>query len=251
MNDGGIWVNCDFGTALEQRTADLPHPEPLPGGVEPFPFFFVGDEAFPLKSYMMRPYAKPKRHRTQEASTNEAALEESDEDDPAAVNEGADVAIALRVLSIPQRIFNYRLSRARSVVENAFGLLVIKWQILAGQICCKVETAESIVMALLCLLYFLIQSELPDAPQHRNYLTPGLVDGEGPNGEPLTNGEWRNKVQPENVLHRVGRVRGQNPAREIINQRNKLRDFFLTEVGEIIWQYDYALRNVPIVRGPL
>jgi len=157
----------------------------------------------------------------------------------------------LRTLTIPQRIFNYRLSRARRVIENAFGILVVKWQILANQICYKVENAESIVMALLCLHNFLIESELPDAHQHRNYLRLGLIDGEGPNGELLANGEWRNEVQPGSVLHRVGRVGGLNPARAVIDLRDKLRDFFLTEVGEVMWQYDYALRNVPIVRGPL
>lgn len=93
MNDGGIWANCDFGTALEQGTADLSHSEPLPGGVESFPFFFVGDEAFLLKPYMIRPYAKPKGRRRQEdeAPRNKAALKESDEDDPAATDERADV----------------------------------------------------------------------------------------------------------------------------------------------------------------
>ncbi|XP_024867326.1 uncharacterized protein LOC112451734 [Temnothorax curvispinosus] len=245
MNDGAIWTNSDFGTALEQGTADLPHSEPLPGGVEPFPFSFVGDEAFPLKPYMMRLYAKPKGRRRQndEALRNEAALD-SDEDP-------VDVDPALQALTMPQRIFNYRLSKARRVIENTFGILVAKWQILAGQICSKVENAESIVMALLCLHNFLIESDLPEAPQHRNYLRPGLIDGEGPNSEPLENGEWRNEVQPGGVLHRVNRVEGLNPARAVIDQRDKLRDFFLTEVGEVIWQYDYAFRNVPIVRGSL
>jgi len=121
---------------------------------------------------MMWPYAKPKGRKRQEdeAPRNEAALEESDEDDPAAAYERANVDSALRTLTIPQRIFNYRLSRARRIIENAFGILVVKWQILANQICYKVENAESIVMALLCLHNFLIESEFPDAPQHRNYL---------------------------------------------------------------------------------
>lgn len=42
--------------ALEDGTADLPSSIPLPGTDVPFPYVFVGDEAFPLSTYMMRPF---------------------------------------------------------------------------------------------------------------------------------------------------------------------------------------------------
>ncbi|KAK5648159.1 hypothetical protein RI129_003051 [Pyrocoelia pectoralis] len=60
---------------------------------EPQPYVVVGDEAFPLKTYMLRPY------RRSHLGNNE-----------------------------PNKIFNYRLSRARRVVENAFGILVARWR---------------------------------------------------------------------------------------------------------------------------
>nr|XP_012228802.1 PREDICTED: uncharacterized protein LOC105675896 [Linepithema humile] len=66
ISDGGVWLNSDFGSSLEQGLIDLPHPEPLLGTNTPFPFAFVGDEAFPLKTYLMRSYAKPKRLRHQQ-----------------------------------------------------------------------------------------------------------------------------------------------------------------------------------------
>lgn len=36
----------------------IPHPSPLPNDTtgQPLPYVIVGDEAFPLKSYMLRPY---------------------------------------------------------------------------------------------------------------------------------------------------------------------------------------------------
>jgi len=52
-------------------------------------YAFVGDEAFPLKLYMLRPYSRDN-------------------------------------LTDAQRIFNYRLSRARRVIENAFGILTVR-----------------------------------------------------------------------------------------------------------------------------
>jgi len=60
----------------------------LPGTQEtlPMPYVFVGDEAFPLKKYFMRPY--PGR----------------------------------LINSQEKKVFNYRLSRARRVVENAFSM---------------------------------------------------------------------------------------------------------------------------------
>lgn len=57
----------------------------LPGDEAPTSYVFVGDEAFPLKPYLMRPF--PGRQLDCDA----------------------------------RKIFNYRLSRARRVVENAFG----------------------------------------------------------------------------------------------------------------------------------
>jgi len=63
ISDGGVWLHSDFGSSLEQGLIDLPYPEPLLETNTPFPFAFVGDEAFPLKTYLMRPYAKPKRHQ--------------------------------------------------------------------------------------------------------------------------------------------------------------------------------------------
>ena len=57
ISDGGVWANLDFAQALEVNEVDLPSPIPLPGGNGvPFPHFFVGDEAFPLRPYIMRPY---------------------------------------------------------------------------------------------------------------------------------------------------------------------------------------------------
>ena len=69
---------------------NLPEPDVLPDDTSrvPVPYVFVADEAFPLKPYLMRPF--PGR----------------------------------QLDSNSKRIYNYSLSRARRVVENAFGMLL-------------------------------------------------------------------------------------------------------------------------------
>ena len=55
-SDGGVLSNSEFGQALEDGSLSLPNPFPLPGTTEPLPYVIIGDEAFPLRTYMMRPY---------------------------------------------------------------------------------------------------------------------------------------------------------------------------------------------------
>ena len=56
-SDGGVLSNSAFGQALESGTLSIPDPCPLPGTNQPaLPFVIVGDEAFPLKPNILRPY---------------------------------------------------------------------------------------------------------------------------------------------------------------------------------------------------
>ena len=93
-NDASIFAQSSFGQRLEDGTLQLPLTEP-----GELPYVFVGDEAFQLRRGVMRPY--PGRRL--------GGLD--------------DLDYYRRV------IYNYRLSRARRVVENSFGILVTKWRI--------------------------------------------------------------------------------------------------------------------------
>jgi hypothetical protein len=73
----GTLINKNF---LLQGNLAIPGTKALPDSSKQLPCTFVGDEAFPLKCYMMRPYPG-------------------------------------RQLTPTRRIFNYRLSRARRVIE--------------------------------------------------------------------------------------------------------------------------------------
>ncbi|XP_030753176.1 protein ALP1-like [Sitophilus oryzae] len=93
-SDGGVFKNCSLHQYLEN-------------GFLPENGVMVGDAAFPLKKYLIKPYP--------------------------GVN-----------LSAEQKIFNYRLSRARRIVENAFGILVSRFRIFEKPISTNLSTVDAI-----------------------------------------------------------------------------------------------------------
>ncbi|XP_071578129.1 uncharacterized protein [Temnothorax nylanderi] len=205
ISDGGVWANTDFVQALEEETANLPPPIPLSNTniSDPFPHVFVADEAFPLSTYMMRPF--PTRN----------------------VN-----------LSDNKRIFNYRLSRARRVIENTFGILGAKWQILNSTMSCSPKNVEQIVKALTCLHNFMMT-----CATHAEYCPPGFIDVEHSNGD-IQAGAWRAQVN-HTSFQRLGRIGANRSARIATEMRNKLMQYFVSDIGQeqAPWQYKRAFRG--------
>ncbi|XP_065567478.1 uncharacterized protein LOC136031705 [Artemia franciscana] len=62
-SDGGIFNSSSLGKSLEQNLANLPPPEPIINGGSPVPYFLLGNEAFPLKNYLIKPYTGRKLNR--------------------------------------------------------------------------------------------------------------------------------------------------------------------------------------------
>jgi len=58
-SDGGILSNSNLGKALEKNKLNIPNEQYLPSTNEKLPLVFIGDEAFPLKKYLLRPYPGP------------------------------------------------------------------------------------------------------------------------------------------------------------------------------------------------
>ena len=147
-NDSGVLANSMMGRMLEDNRLKVPIPEKLDGcKCEPLPYFLVGDEIFPLKLWLIRPY--PGKGLTEE-----------------------------------QRIYNYRHSRCRRVIENAFGILVACWRIFLTPIHATVENGEKYVLACLCLHNYLWKTK-------NTYYSPsGFIDSEDSSSS-IQTGEWR------------------------------------------------------------
>ncbi|XP_036325448.1 protein ALP1-like [Rhagoletis pomonella] len=93
QSDGGIFARSAFGNMILRNNLELPPADNIPAKLNIFQYYFVGDNAFPLKPNLMRPY--PGRN-----------------------------------LSTAKQNFNKKLSSARVHIENAFGILANRWQIL-------------------------------------------------------------------------------------------------------------------------
>jgi hypothetical protein len=116
-SDGGVFQSSEIGVGMLNNSLGFPDARPLTGSSTVAPFLFVGDEAFPLMKNMMRPYPG-------------------------------------KFLPENQQIYNYRLSRARRVVENAFGIAASRFRILRGEIIAIPVKVQRITMAVVALHNF-------------------------------------------------------------------------------------------------
>jgi len=88
-------------------------------------------------------------------------------------------------LSNYERICNYPLSRARRVVENAFGILVWRFRIFSRPIELNPDTTDKVIFAV-CSLHNWLRKTSPNT-----YLSPQAVDREDFNTGNIIPGEWR------------------------------------------------------------
>ncbi|XP_041376732.1 protein ALP1-like [Gigantopelta aegis] len=56
-SDCSVFNSSTLSTALMDNTLRLPPPESLPNDDRDTPFFLVGDDAFPLRTWMMKPFS--------------------------------------------------------------------------------------------------------------------------------------------------------------------------------------------------
>lgn len=197
ISDGGVFGNTILSKKLDKQELKLPPCSPLNGREKPVPYVFVADAAFPLKDNIMKPYAgyHPK------GST--------------------------------QRIFNYRLSRARRIIENTFGIASSVFRVLRKPMLLEPEKAKYVVMAIVSLHNFLRRSKTS-----RNIYTPrGSFDTELLDGA-IIPGVWRNEEQSTSSFLPLRNV----PRRTKLScqkARDEFAQYFMTN-GAVSWQNNYA-----------
>lgn len=149
----------------------------------------VADDAFPLTQHIMKPYKK-------------------------------------RNLNVQEKIFNYRLSRARRIVENAFGILAARFRVFEKDINLRPQKVNNIILAACSLHNWLRTSK------DQNYFPRGIEDREDESGK-IIFGRWRNDTQGMRSIRAQRNVN--NPTRAGANMRDKYCEYFNGE-GAVPWQ---------------
>jgi len=121
VNDSGVWNNSSLLQSIQDGSVKLPKDDELAVSGVTLPYVFVGDDAFALKKFMMKPY--PQQN-----------------------------------LTVDRRIYNYRHSRARRISENLFGILANRWRIFFTTINLEPKYVENLVLSTLALHNMLIKN---------------------------------------------------------------------------------------------
>lgn len=196
ISDGGVFRNSQLSGALETNSINLPKPEMLPAGTVKIPHLIVADDAFPLKPYIMKPFSR-------------------------------------RDLSHDERIFNYRLSRARRIVENAFGILGNRFRVFLKPIPLCPENVELVVLAA-CSLHNFLRSR---SVARSTYLSPGIADLEDDTHHVIP-GLWRQSDPKQGGWSDIGPESDPCYERDAKGIRDELCRFFQSPEGKVSWQED-------------
>lgn len=190
-NDASILNRTAFFQDLEDGSLPIPPPRNIDDQM--FPYTFIGDEIFPLRTWLMKPY--PGKN-----------------------------------LSHEQRAFNYRLSRSRRTIENAFGIMTSRWRIFGGPIRANVETVDIIVKATMCLHNYLPYTDTD------NYSSDGTI----------TRGMWRqegaearlaNIVQQGSNIHTISAKQTRDNWCHLLNSANhklSYQDDLIRNCGHVL-----------------
>ena len=163
------------------------NPHHFQTATQEIPFHLVGDDAFALKMWLMKPYA----HLSQIHN---------------------------------ERVFSYRLSRARRVVENTFGILQQRWRIFSTTLLVRPRVVRLITICA-CLLHNLQLQRQPPQPQN--------LDREDDNHN-IIPGSWRD--MPDLMVDLIGDPGMRNSSRDAKAVRNYLATYYASAAGAVPWQ---------------
>lgn len=179
MSDGGVIATTSFHKKLKTRTLHLP---PKEENIANLNFVFVSDEAFSLDEHLLKPYSA-------------------------------------KELNHDRKIFNYRLSRARCIVENVFGILGARFRIFNTEINLSLEKIDYVILAS-CMLHNYLRKT---AMQH--YSPNEMFDRENLDSGERIVGNWRDASTLTADIQQ-GQARNYSAAAKLV--RDEYMEYFNT-----------------------
>ena len=117
----------------------MPPPRLLPNSNVQCPYFLIGDGGFDLHPYLMKPFVRNDH------------------------------------LPVPHKVYNFRLSHARRVIECAFGELSQRWRVNETTLAWKLQVSEKIIMSTICLHNYLIDIQEEEINSRWNHVHNNVV----------------------------------------------------------------------------
>lgn len=128
QSDGGTFRSTRLYQMMVKGKLGIPPDTALPNTSDPLPYVFIGDEAYPLLKHLLKPYSRQN-------------------------------------LNPDTEYFNSRFSRARRIIECAFGIISAKWRILWKPIETDENFADNIVKCICVLHNTIFDLENPTLPE--------------------------------------------------------------------------------------
>lgn len=193
ISDGGVFNATKFYEMMSTNMLNLPPSKELPGRTKKNPYFFAADSAFALHENIIKPY-------------------------------GGD-----HLKERSKRIFNYRLSRARRVVKNAFGIVSSVFRVMRKPILLEPNKAELVVSSTIYLHNYL-RKHSPNV-----YSTPMALDHE--NNGTVVPGAWRNEKNCTSMISLKNIPKRSSAC--LMKLIDEIADYCINE-GAVDWQTIHA-----------
>ena len=180
-----------MGYAIVNDLLDFPETENVNDSDFKLPFAFVADDAFPLRKNLVKHYS------------------------------------AFH-LDLEKLITNYRISRARRIIGNSFGILAARFRVFRRPILASVETVESVTKCCVALHNPLMACRLTD--EGNAYCPNNFVDKEIRSKR--KNGEGRLVVENDCGLVSIHRVGSNNYLKDAKIGRDSFCEYFNSNEGQ-------------------
>ena len=144
--------------------------------------------------------------------------------------------------SIPldEIIFNYRCSRAKRIIENAFGIATSRFRIFRRPIIANTEKVILITKSVVALHNFLMK-KCASQSENYSYYPPSYVDQEIRSG--VVPGDWRKEEAVCDGLLSIQKLGSNNYSKSAKEVRDRFKNYFCSPEGAVEWQVEKVTRT--------